>query len=79
MFGQSGEADSSAILTGYLLRPANFAYLALCVGICWGMPRTAEFLEKTTPWKVIAGLGLFVYSLALMFTQGFNPFLYFQF
>ena len=79
MFGRGGGADSSVILTGFTMRPANFVFLALCIGICWGMPHTAKFLEKVTPWKVAVGLGLFVYSLALMFTQGFNPFLYFQF
>lgn len=79
MFGQGGDADSSAILTGYLMRPANFLYLGLSAGICWFVPRSAELLEKVTPVKVIIALVLFVFSVALMYTQGFNPFLYFQF
>ena len=79
MFGMGGDAPAAGILTGYLMRPANFLYLALCVGICWACPRSAEVLERVTPLKAIAGLVLLVYSLGLMFTQGFNPFLYFQF
>ncbi|MCB1236390.1 MAG: MBOAT family protein [Verrucomicrobiae bacterium] len=79
MFGRGGGADSAAILTGYLLRPANYLYVALCAAICWGVPRSAELLEVITPAKVVLGIVLFVFSLGLMFTQGFNPFLYFQF
>ncbi len=79
MFGQGGEAASSVVLTGYLMRPANFLYLGLCAVICWAVPRSAELLEKVTPVKVIIALVLFVFSVALMYTQGFNPFLYFQF
>ena len=79
MFGMGGDAPASEVLTGYLLRPANFLYLALSAGICWGVPRSAELLEKVTPLKVVIALVLFVFSIALMYTQGFNPFLYFQF
>ncbi len=79
MFGQSGDAPAAAILTGYLTRPANLVYLALCALICWGSPRSAELLEKITPLKAVIALALLVFSVALMYTQGFNPFLYFQF
>lgn len=79
MFGRGGDAPAAEILTGYLMRPANFVYLGLCAVICWGCPRSAELLEKITPLKAILALVLLVFSVALMYTQGFNPFLYFQF
>jgi hypothetical protein len=36
-------------------------------------------LRVLTPWKVVVALLLLVLAVAMMFTQGFNPFLYFQF
>lgn len=79
MFGFGGDAPASAVLTGSLLRPANLFFFALCAGICWAAPRSARVLEIMTPVKVIGGLVLLVLGVGLMFTQGFNPFLYFQF
>lgn len=79
MFGQSGDAPAAGILTGELLRPINFLFLTLAVTVTWLLPRTANWLENLTSGKVALGLLLFVFSLAMMFTQGFNPFLYFQF
>ena len=79
MFGFGGDAPAAGILTGELLRPMNFFFLALAVIVTWVTPRTANWLEKLTGIKVAIGLVLFVISLAMMFTQGFNPFLYFQF
>jgi len=79
MFGQSGDAPAAGILTGELLRPMNFLFLALAIIVTWVTPRTANWLEKLTAGKIAFGLVLFAFSLAMMFTQGFNPFLYFQF
>lgn len=79
MFGQSGDAPAAGILTGELLRPMNFVFLTLAVLVTWVTPRTANWLEKLTAPKIAFGLVLFAFSLAMMFTQGFNPFLYFQF
>jgi len=79
MFGAGGDAPAAEILTGHLLRPANWLYLALSAGICWALPHSAKILETVTPLKVAAGIVLLVFSIALMYTQGFNPFLYFQF
>ena len=79
MFGLGGDAPAAGILTGELLRPMNYFFLTLAVLVTWVTPRTANWLEKLTPGKIAFGLLLFVTSLAMMFTQGFNPFLYFQF
>lgn len=79
MFGLGGDAPAAGILAGELLRPMNFLFLTLAVLVTWVTPRTANWLEKLTPGKIAFGLLLFVISLAMMFTQGFNPFLYFQF
>jgi alginate O-acetyltransferase complex protein AlgI len=79
MFGFGGDAPAAEILSGYLMRPANYLYLGLCSVIAWAVPRSAELLETVTPIKVMVSLILLVFSVALMYTQGFNPFLYFQF
>ena len=79
MFGLGGDTPAAGILTGTLLRPMNFFFLGLAIIVTWVIPRTANWLEQLTPVKVALGLMLFGISLAMMFTQGFNPFLYFQF
>jgi alginate O-acetyltransferase complex protein AlgI len=75
----SGSEPTADLLTGQVLRPINLFFFALCALWTWCLPRTAVWLEKLTPMKVVLGLVLLVFSLSLMFTQGFNPFLYFQF
>jgi alginate O-acetyltransferase complex protein AlgI len=79
MFGLGGEAPAASLLSGYLMRPANWLYVALCAAVCFAVPSCQKVLEVVTPWKVVAGLVLLVFGISLMYTQGFNPFLYFQF
>lgn len=79
MFGFGGGEASAELLTAYVLRPLNWLFFLLCVVWTWGFPRTAVWLEQLTRTKVVMGMVLLIFSLALMFNQGFNPFLYFQF
>ncbi|NNE93439.1 MAG: MBOAT family protein [Verrucomicrobiales bacterium] len=79
MFGFGGEAEAAGLLQATQLRPLNIAFLLLCFVMAFFAPRTAKFLEKTTAWKIAAGLVLLYISVRMLFTQGANPFLYFQF
>ena len=79
MFALNELAPSHQLLEASLLRPFNLIQLALCAITVWALPRTQHFLRELSLWKVVAGLCLFVVSVAMMLTQGYNPFLYFQF
>lgn len=82
MFGLQGDGFNegpAAILQASLIRPATIFFFVLTAAVTWFKPRTADLLEVTTTPKIVFGLVMLVVAVALMFTQGFNPFLYFQF
>ena len=79
MFGFGGTSDSASILTGEVFRTANLVFLAICAFAAWFCPRTVTILEKLTLTRALVSLGLLIFSVCVMFAQGFNPFLYFQF
>ncbi len=79
MFGFGGGNPAAALLTAEVLEPANIFYFVVCAAAVWCFPRTFGILRKVTLKKAILAVVLFVLSLAVMFSQGFNPFLYFQF
>jgi 1,4-dihydroxy-2-naphthoate octaprenyltransferase len=79
MFGFGGDAPAADLLQATQIRPATIFYLVLCSVVTWFMPHTAKFLEKTSGWKIALSLILLAVSVRLLYTQGANPFLYFQF
>ncbi len=79
MFGIRDSAPSAGLLLAQVTRPAALLFMAACFWSAFAMPRTAEILKTLTAAKVIIGLVVLLLALGLMFTQEFNPFLYFQF
>ena len=47
--------------------------------VIWALPNSQQMLQRLTVWKALACLVLFLCALAVMFQQGYSPFLYFQF
>lgn len=79
MFGFTGNAEASSVLLAQVTRPyLMFSYILAGV-VVWVLPKSADFLRVVTGWKVMVSLVLFFLSIWIMFAQGFNPFLYFQF
>ncbi|MEO1367214.1 MAG: MBOAT family protein [Acidobacteriota bacterium] len=77
-----GVADpaAAALVSGVLRAPYFLATLAAAAAITWFAPRTTfELTERLTPPRAALALALLVLSLAVMETQGHNPFLYFIF
>ncbi|MFP6874212.1 MAG: MBOAT family protein [Verrucomicrobiales bacterium] len=79
MFAIRDSAPSADLLLAQVTRPAALLFMAACFWSAFAMPRTAEILKTLTAAKVIIGLAVLLLALGLMFTQEFNPFLYFQF
>ena len=79
MFGFSGHSPAAGLLTAEIMRPYNLVCFVICAYAVWGMPRVAAILQPMTLPKAITGLLLLVAAVGMMFTQGFNPFIYFQF
>jgi hypothetical protein len=77
--GRRGTADAAWLLRAEMMVPYNLTMLGLGLGVVFLVPNTQTMLRVLTPWKVVVALLLLVLAVAMMFTQGFNPFLYFQF
>ena len=72
-------AATSSVLDADVLRNINTVQLIFCALGAWAMPNTQTILHKFVWWKALIGLVLFVLAIAMMFTRGHSPFLYFQF
>jgi alginate O-acetyltransferase complex protein AlgI len=79
MLGLRPALTHSRIIDGEVFALHNVVLLVVCaVVVC--LPRQAWDIAKEVTWaKLLPLLLLFVLGLAAMFTQAFNPFLYFQF
>ncbi len=79
MFGAGGFSGQSILLAGELYSPGRLAEIALCAVLAFGPVQAMDWVNRLT-WVRAAGLVvLFCAGLGTMFTQGLNPFLYFQF
>ncbi|MEM0897786.1 MAG: MBOAT family O-acyltransferase [Verrucomicrobiota bacterium] len=72
-------SDSGRFLQAEVFTVFNLTMLAICTFAAFFTPRTVKILESLTSLKVVSGILLLVGGLCVMFWQGFNPFLYFQF
>ncbi|CAN5184176.1 MBOAT family protein [soil metagenome] len=79
MFGVGGESPAAPILSARIFTTHNVSMFVIACFATWATPRTVKILEVLTPAKVLVSIFLLAGSLCVMFAQGFNPFLYFQF
>ena len=80
MFGLRDAATAGLLLAAELYTPLPLLVAALCVTLITQPVRSFDWARA--PLTLVRALGLlalFVVSLAVMSTQAFNPFLYFQF
>jgi len=79
MFGISN-AHQGSLLLGSIIYSRYHLFIFLCCAIIvWFGKHSWQIAEKVTPVKVAIMIILFIISLFAMFTQSYNPFLYFQF
>ena len=80
MFGLRPTGSASMLLAAEMYTPRNLAFVAIC-GILVLQPVQAfDWVRRPPGWLGSAALlALFALALALMSTQVFTPFLYFQF
>jgi alginate O-acetyltransferase complex protein AlgI len=79
MFALSEPSAAAPLANAELFSPYNLVMMALCVWFVRQKTQAWDFAKTLTPIKVLVVIVLFVLSIAAMFTQAFNPFLYFQF
>jgi len=79
MFGLGHAQPGADLLAGIMYQP-YYVFVFLCSAlVIWGMPQTWDFSRRITPTKAIVLVTVFWLSLAMLFTQSFNPFIYFIF
>ena len=79
MFGWTAAAGSSALLASEIYTPHHLLVLAICAGLSFWRYEVYDFAAELNWKKALVLAPLFLLAVAAMFTQSFNPFLYFQF
>jgi alginate O-acetyltransferase complex protein AlgI len=80
MFGLLHTTSASALLAADIYAPLYLVVMAVCALLVFQRVQAHEWSRKTQTWpRLILLVPLFVFSLMMMFSQAFNPFLYFQF
>jgi alginate O-acetyltransferase complex protein AlgI len=68
------------LLTATIYTPYHVGVLALCAGLVFQPLQAHDWAQRPVTWgRTVLLTPLLVLSLLAMFSQAFNPFLYFQF
>ncbi len=80
MFGLAAVNPASVLLGAELYTPLHVLVIALAAVLVFQPVQAHEWAQRPLSWaRVALLLPLFALSLMVMFSQAFNPFLYFQF
>jgi alginate O-acetyltransferase complex protein AlgI len=79
MAGVSGAGPAAGLLAGFLYEPCFLLVMAAAAAIVWRAPQTWDWTRRLTPARAAAAFGVFLLALAVLATQGYNPFIYFIF
>jgi alginate O-acetyltransferase complex protein AlgI len=80
MFGVGPAADTAPLLAASLYTPYRVLVLVLCTFLVFQPVQAHDWAERPITWPRLAlATPVFVLGLMAMYSQSFNPFLYFQF
>ncbi len=79
MFGIREPVLSASILSAQVFSLKSLFFFGLCSVFVWQPVQAHDWVEKLSPVKYGILIVIFIISIVEMFTQAFNPFLYFQF
>jgi alginate O-acetyltransferase complex protein AlgI len=79
LFGQGELLQATDAIAATIYTPYHISIFGVCGIIVWCAPQVWDFTQKLTPAKAGVIFGLLVLSIAFLWTQTVNPFLYFQF
>jgi len=79
MFGLRGPAPGDSLLGAVIYSRDHLIMLIVCAIVVWFGRQSWDIAQKISFPKAVLLTVLFLWALAAMFTQSFNPFLYFQF
>ena len=79
MFGAGAATTEAALVSSTIYTFDHAVAFSIAVYIVWHCRQSWEHAASVTGLKVFLSMLLFVWSLMVMFTQTFNPFIYFIF
>lgn len=80
LFGLGPVTGHSALLAAEIYAPLPVLVMGVCTGLVFQPVQAHDWAQRPQSWgRVALLLPLFVIALAVMCSQSFNPFLYFQF
>jgi alginate O-acetyltransferase complex protein AlgI len=80
MFGLAPTLSTAHLLAASLYTPYRLLILAVCATLAFQPLQAHDWAQRPIGWRRVAVLApLFIICLMVMFSQAFNPFLYFQF
>jgi len=80
MFGLAPTGEVAPLLAAMIYTPYHLLILAICAVFVFQPLQAHDWALRPVTWGRIAiVVPLFVFALMAMYTQAFNPFLYFQF
>jgi alginate O-acetyltransferase complex protein AlgI len=79
MLGFNTVSIADPLLSAQIFTPFNVFFMAIAFLFAFSPLRAFEWNQKQSPLRLAGVLTLFVFSCLVLFTQSYNPFLYFQF
>jgi len=79
MFGLTAAAPSAALVPGVVYQPQFLVVFAACLLIHVFRLDTWDLAQDLRPAKLVLAAAAFAASVAMLFTQSYEPFLYFRF
>jgi alginate O-acetyltransferase complex protein AlgI len=79
MVGAVQSAITTPMLHTEIFTGRNITAMLMCAFFVWQPFQAHDWVKKLTPLKLALCTAAFVFAIGAMFTQTYNPFLYFQF
>jgi alginate O-acetyltransferase complex protein AlgI len=79
MFGITQPGGASALLAAQIYTPHHLTIMGLCAFYSFRSTEVYDWVDNLSWPRTMVLVPLFVVAIIAMFTQAFNPFLYFQF
>ncbi len=79
MFGMVDVPQTSLLLGGLIYTSYSLAAMSVAALVVWRAPQTWDWSRKLTPLKIAVVVIMLVISVAVLSTQSYNPFIYFNF
>jgi hypothetical protein len=79
LFGMGGGSASAQMVSAELYDQYHVLIFLICAVIIWGFRQSWDYAQHLNAHKLVVLTLLFLWSIGVMITQSYNPFIYFAF